>query len=307
MNHPILDGRSAAAFIAAAACWGTATVMTKNILAAIPPLTLLTIQLTVSVSLLWTVVYFSHRCLPGKSKLLSVGLIGLLNPGISYTLSLIGLTTTTASMSTLLWASEPVLILGLAWFMLGEKITPTLITFSIVAIGGVILVGGFFTNQVAVGNVVGNLLILGGVLCCALYTVLARRMRATADPLSAIALQQTFALLWAVAIWPLELRSGQAVNLLQLDLMSWFWAGVSGIIYYALAFWFYLRGLARVNASVAGAFINLIPLFGVGSAYFFLEERLSPLQWIGAVAILFAVFAILLWPEKDATEVATLS
>lgn len=306
MNHQIADARSAFALIAAAACWGIATVITKNVLTSIPPLTLLTLQLTVSVSLLWTVVYFKNKGLPGTSESLSVGLIGLLNPGISYTLSLLGLTTTTASMSTLLWASEPVLILGLAWLMLGEKVTLPLVTFSTIAIGGVILVGGFATDQAAVGTMTGNLLILGGVLCCAFYTVLARSTRTTTDPLSAVALQQTFALLWAFAIWPLELRSEQAVNLFQLGLVDWFWAGLSGIIYYALAFWFYLQGLTRVSATLAGAFINLIPLFGIGGAYLFLAERLAPLQWIGAGAILLAVFAILLWQE-DATEVSSLS
>jgi drug/metabolite transporter (DMT)-like permease len=60
-------------------------------------------QLLVSVGLLWPLVLFKRRRLPPKEKWLSVGWLGLLNPGISYTLSLIGLTITTASMSTLLW------------------------------------------------------------------------------------------------------------------------------------------------------------------------------------------------------------
>jgi hypothetical protein len=38
-------------------------------------------------------------------------------------------------------------------------------------------------------------------------------------------------------------------------------------MYYAAAFWFYLRGLSCVRASVAGGFINLIPVFGIATAY----------------------------------------
>ncbi len=285
--------RAAGALIGAAACWGIATVMTKVLLAAIPPLTLLTIQLTTSVLLLWTLVLFTGRAMPKQRDFVGVGLLGLLNPGISYTLSLLGLTTTTASMSTLLWASEPVLILGLAWLILRETLTPKLLIFALVAMGGVILVGMADANQLAGGRLTGNLLILGGVLCCALYTVLAQRARHAADPLVAVAVQQSFALLWALAILPLEIRSNSLNAWFSFDSGSWFWAMVSGIVYYALAFWFYLQGLARVSATVAGQFINLIPIFGVGTAYLFLQERLAPGQWLGACAILLAVFAIL--------------
>jgi drug/metabolite transporter (DMT)-like permease len=298
MNHPNPDLRSASFLIAASACWGIATVITKHILISIPPITLLTIQLIFSAGLLWPLVFFKGRPLPKKAKCLTVGWPGLLNPGISYTLSLIGLTTTTASMSTLLWASEPILILLLAWIILREQLTPKLILLSLAAISGVILISGFVTGDRAKGNLSGNLLILGGVLCCAFYTVLAQRSGQDTDPLFTVALQQTFALVWAFVILPFEMNSDTLINLLELGILNWFWAGVSGVMYYALAFWFYLQGLARVRATMAGVFINLIPIFGVGGAFLFLGERLAPIQWIGAGAILLSVFAILLLNEK---------
>jgi len=295
MNPSNLDLRAASFLVAASACWGIATVITKYILTSIPPITLLTIQLIVSVGLLWPLIFFKGRRLPEKGKWLKVGWLGLLNPGISYTLSLIGLTTTTASMSTLLWASEPVLIILLAWIILRERLTPKLILLSLVAISGVVLISGLVTGDWAEGNISGSLLILGGVLCCAFYTVFARRVGQDFDPLFAVALQQTFALGWAFLLLPFELTGNSFMNLLQLDTISWFWAGVSGVIYYALAFWFYLQGLARVRASMAGVFINLIPIFGIGGAHLFLGERLSAVQWLGAGAILMSVFIILLF------------
>ncbi len=293
MIHKLPDLRSAIALTGAAACWGIATVITKGLLASIPPFTLLTIQLTTSVLLLWILVYLTGIALPRRRDLLGVGLLGLLNPGISYTLSLLGLTTTTASMSTLLWASEPVLILGLAWLILRESLTPKLIMFALIAMSGVLLVGISGTPSVSGGRLSGNLFILSGVLCCAFYTVLAQRSRHTAAPLTAVAIQQTFALLWALAILPLEVKGNSMVLWFSFDIVSWFWAVASGIVYYALAFWLYLQGLARVNATIAGQFINLIPIFGVGAAYLMLGERLSPNQWIGAIIILLSVFAIL--------------
>jgi drug/metabolite transporter (DMT)-like permease len=293
MNHQKLNGRSIYVLTAAAACWGVATVVTKSVLASIPPITLLVIQLTFSLSLLWLLVYLQGKPLPGRNELLRVGLIGLLNPGLSYTLSLVGLAATTASMTTLLWASEPVLILGLAWLLLRERPTAYLLLFSSTALAGVILVSGSAANGVAGGSVSGNLFVLGGVLCCALYTVLVRRIDAPVEPLIAVAVQQVFALLWVLTIWPLELDGTTFVSLSQLGVMNWFWAALSGIVYYAIAFWFYLQGLTRVSASHAGVFINLTPVFGISAAYLYLGERLTPIQWLGGWAVLLSVFAIL--------------
>jgi drug/metabolite transporter (DMT)-like permease len=66
-------------------------------------------------------------------------------------------------------------------------------------------------------------------------------------------------------------------------------------MYYVAAFWFYLWALRSVPASMAGMFLNLIPVFGVSTAYVFLGERLTAIQWIGAAAILLSICALLGW------------
>jgi len=135
--------------------------------------------------------------------------------------------------------------------------------------------------------------VLLGVLCCALYTVLACHGAVALDPLLVVALQQTFALLWALLIWPIEGLLQTSANLAAIEPHHWAGAIVSGVLYYALAFWLYIIGLRYLPASVAGLFLNLIPIFGVGGAYLFLGERLSLAQWAGAALILAAVFGIM--------------
>jgi drug/metabolite transporter (DMT)-like permease len=107
-----------------------------------------------------------------------------------------------------------------------------------------------------------------------------------------VALQQTTALVWAGLIWPFELQAAKA-DLAAISLETWLWAVVSGIVYYALAFWFYIVGLKKIPASLAGLFLNLIPIFAIGGAYIFLGERLGAIQWAGAILILVAVAAML--------------
>ena len=106
---------SAWSLVAAAACWGTATAISKRAVDEIAPLTLLPLQLAVSVSvLLIASLIAGDRRLPVEHRG-RLAWLGVLNPGLAYALSLAGLSRITASASALLWATEPVLILLLAW------------------------------------------------------------------------------------------------------------------------------------------------------------------------------------------------
>ncbi len=280
------------ALVLAAACWGFGAVMTKYALEQIPPLTLLVVQLAISTAVLWILLLAQGIRVVFNRDTLQLGLIGVLNPGLAYTFSLLGLAQTTASMSALLWAAEPILIIGFAWLILCERLTWPLLICAAVAIVGVGVVAGLDVWAGANSSLVGNLLIAAGVCCCAMYTVLTRRMVANGAPLLIVALQQTAALLWALLIWPAELLARQSVDLAAIPITFWVWGMVGGVVYYALAFWLYIIGLKRAPASLAGLFLNLIPLFGVGGAYLFLGERLASAQWLGAIVILVAVMLI---------------
>jgi drug/metabolite transporter (DMT)-like permease len=68
-------------------------------------------------------------------------------------------------------------------------------------------------------------------------------------------------------------------------------AAVSGLLYYALAYSFYLSALRSVRASVAAASFYLIPVFGLAGGWL-IGYRLQPVQWIGATVVVLAVAAI---------------
>jgi drug/metabolite transporter (DMT)-like permease len=287
-----------------AALWGIATVISKDLLASVPPITFLLIQLVPSVCVLWVLVLATgtvrwHGFVP-------LALLGLLNPGLSYTLSMLGLTKTTASVATLLWAAEPALIVVTAWFLLQEIITGRFLIATVAAACGVLLVSGIVGGgDLASASGHGAALILGGVLYCALYTVLSRRIASSIDPLPAVALQQTVGLIWAIAIWPLEPQGDPINGVVGLSQRELLGGALSGLMYYAAAFWFYLKALRSVPATTASIFLNLTPVFGVASAYTFLGERLTLSQWTGAATILLSVLALLTWAAAPKTHAPT--
>src|SRR5215207_2165670 len=160
------------ALVLAAARWGFGAVMSKYAIDQVPPLTLLVVQLVVSVVLLWIAVAVQGTPSRGSRDSIRLGLIGVLNPGLAHTFSLLGLTQSTASMSALLWAAEPILIIGFAWLLLCERLTWPLLACAALAIVGVGVVAGLDVWGGGTSSLLGNLLIVIGVCCCALYTVL---------------------------------------------------------------------------------------------------------------------------------------
>src|SRR6476661_8455192 len=139
MARSSIAPRDLAALILAATCWGVGTVISKAALAEISPFTLLPIQLAASLAVLAILMRSQGISFRTEGSPL-LGRLGLLNPGIAYGLSLIGLTTITASLSVLLWALEPLMILFLAAWFLRERITPTFVALSVVAVAGMVVI-----------------------------------------------------------------------------------------------------------------------------------------------------------------------
>jgi probable blue pigment (indigoidine) exporter len=277
--------------ILAAACWGFGTVISKRAVAEIPPLTLLPLQL--GSSLLFLGILMRVRGLPLRDPIASriLGRLGALNPGLAYALSLLGLVTITASLSVMLWALEPLLILVLAAWLLRERVTPALVILSLVAVGGMLLV---IYQPGGAGSPIGLLLTVAGVGCCAVYTVITRRWISTSDSTDQVVVaQQAYALAFAFLLVTAAWILGGAVLPVAVSPIGLASATGSGVVYYGLAYWLYLTGLRQVPASIAAASFYLIPVFGVAGGFLFLGERLEPSQWLGVAVVLGAIAVIL--------------
>src|SRR5688572_23823571 len=232
---------SAWSLVAAAACWGVATAISKRAVDEIPPLTLLPIQLAVSVAILAVAFLIEGRGLPSEHRR-PLALLGVLNPGLSYALGLAGLARITANASALLWATEPVLILLIAWVILQQRPTAAVVSCATAA--------------------------------CAVYTVLSGRFLASSSTLGVVLLQQLSALTFAVVLLFGGAAAGRTTDLEGVSATGWASALLAGAFYYGVAFCFYVRGLRTCPPAVAGLFINLVPVFGVAAAGLLLDERL---------------------------------
>jgi drug/metabolite transporter (DMT)-like permease len=298
MARTSIARRDLGALVLAATCWGLGTVISKAALDEIPPLTLLPVQLASSLVVLG--VLMRRQGVPfrsGGSPLL--GRLGLLNPGVAYALSLLGLVTITASLSVLLWALEPLMILVLAAVFLRERVTPAFVVLSTVAVGGMILV--VYEPSAGAGHLIGVALTLAGIACCAVYTVVTRRWIPDAKETSQVVLaQQAHALALSLVVLVAIGLVGGAIVPEAVTPLGFASAVASGALYYAGAYWFYLGALRHVPASYAAVSFYLIPIIGVAAGALLLGERLDPRQWVGATIVLAAILAILRQPSRSA-------
>jgi drug/metabolite transporter (DMT)-like permease len=281
--------------VAAAACWGLGTVTSKQVVDDVSPLTLLPIQLVASCLFLLGLGLVRQDRLAWSPQLRRLAGLGVLNPGIAYALGLVGLTSITASMYVLLWATEPVVILLLAALVLREHISPRLATGIAVAVLGVVFV---VYQPGAAGAATGVTLTLVSVGFCAAYTVLTRRLLLDDASLTVVLAQQVAALVFAVLLATgVALVRGTGWDLGGHSATVWTGAAASGILYYGLGFAFFVTGLRHVPAAYAAAFLPLIPVFGLAAGYL-IGERLEPRQWIGATAIVATTALIARWQRR---------
>lgn len=274
----------------AAACWGFGTVVSKRALDQFEPVPLLIVQLSVSVLAVALLHWWHARRIteqPSQRPGVRAAALGVLNPGIAYALGLAGLATIAASTAVVLWASEPALIALLAVVVLRERLTAMLSVALMIALGGMVLV--VYSGDLD-GNGVGVALTLGAVLACAIYTVLARILVVDSSAIRVTLYQQVAALAFALVFAGVVLVAvdGAWVGLGEVTVSGWVTALASGVLYYGLAFAFYLTALQHVPASVAGLFLTLVPVFGLAGAIV-TGESLEPHQWLGAALVVGSV------------------
>jgi probable blue pigment (indigoidine) exporter len=272
---------SNAYLIGAALCWGLGTVLSKQALGGFDASLLLPFQLTCSVLLLGAFLLVTGASVRGIQQPARVAALGVLNPGIAYAVGLIGLAQINASLSVIIWATEPVLIVLLAFALLRERLTLASALCLALAMAGVaVIVGAPSTGD----SLTGIVLTFSAVIACAFYSILLRRMNLTDGTLPVVFVQQASALAFAVAV--LLVAAGRSLDTADATGSQVASAIIAGALYYGVAFLLYVAGLRRTSAGRAGMFLTLIPVFGLLFSALLLGETLNQRQFLGSVVVI---------------------
>jgi drug/metabolite transporter (DMT)-like permease len=270
-----------AAAAVAALLWGLSETTSKVALSGLAAIDLLALEIAVATLALWCVPSVRATARPGFRAGYLV--LGLCEPAAAYALFNLGLERTSASEAALLVSLEALVLAPVAAVVLRERLTPALVVALVLGVaGGAVLAGQGGHRGV---SVLGDALVLAGVVATAAYSVGARRLAPGADAFVVTAYQLLGALVIVLPVWiAVSLRGGSRLGAASGG--QWLAAALTGIIGSALPFALYTYAVAHVPATRAAPVLNLVPLVGVGSAVAVLGERLSGLQLLGGLLLL---------------------
>jgi drug/metabolite transporter (DMT)-like permease len=268
-------------------CWGSGPVMSKSALSSSGPLFLLAVQLGASIIFLLAAALFTGKRITLERGYAALGLTGVFEPTLGYGLGNIGLTATTASVATLIAASETPFVCILMYIL--YRVRPNAFTaVAVMGVGiGVFLVvhpslsGGAQTNAV-----VGNMFVLAGALAAAFYVTLSSKLVRFTDPLPLLIAQQVTGFIVALVWLAIAVFIGWE------DIPRWSgvehicFAAVSGVVEFGPPFWLFLIAMRGLSANAVAVITALVPVVAVFEARLSLGEGMLTTQWIGSGLII---------------------
>lgn len=269
--------------------WGISFINVKIVLGEIPPVTIALIRFAIA-SLLLGMIF--ARMEPGtkveKKDLPMMALAGIMGITMYFYFENNGIKLTTAANAALIVAFVPLITILLdvlffhsraSWLkVVGVGIAVTGTYFSITANGQISL---------SSTNFKGNMFMVCAMLVWAFYTLANKSLQRKYSGLCLTTYQTIFGTVFMVPLVLPEMKEWKMFSLLSLGHILFLAVCCS-----VLGYWFYMYSLKHLDVTVTTIYLNLVPVVGVAGGYLFLQESVLPIQMIGGVLTLLAIFVV---------------
>ena len=273
------------ALLVAVAIWGASFLVTKTALDGMGPLTVLVLRFGVGFAFLvpFAVARGYRPRLSLTPRFIAFGVTGIV---LHNGLETAGLVYTSSAAAAMVSAALPALTVAASMMFLREKISLRNAIGIAISFAGVLLVASAGSDGGAQLQLLGNVMVLGGLLSWVAFTIQAKKMPSHHDPLVATTAGVGSALLFLLPLAGVEVAATGAPQLTA--------GGVASILYLAalssaVAYWLWNQALTEMDASVAAPYLNLIPALAVGLALI-VGERVLVEQLIGGVVVAVGVW-----------------
>lgn len=289
MPKPTLPASHALLALAVVAVWGTNFVVIREALQVVPPFTLATLRYVLA--FLPAALLLPRPALPWKDLALYGVLIGVGQFALLF-LAMRG--HITPGLASLVIQSQVFFTIGLAMWRAGERLARHQWLALALAAAGLGLIG---THTDGHTTPWGLLLVLVAAFNWACGNLVARRA-AGVNMLAYVVWSSAFAVP-PLALLALVVEGPQAIGQALQRAGAFEWGAIAwqavGNTLFGYAAWGWL--LARHPAATVSPWALLVPVFGMGSAAWWLGEPLPPWK-LGAAALVLTGLALnLLWPR----------
>ncbi len=212
-------------------------------------------------------------------------LLGILGNTVYQFLFIYGVKFTHVSHVAILLATTPIFTAAMSdWFGF-ERVGKKLWLGILLSFAGVVLVvfgAGFHLGSLT--GLIGDALVLSASIVWSIYTVFSRRIVERYSAWHYIVYTIAIGTLFLI---PISLPSVLKQDYSSLGVYEWLamaYAGLFGLVF-GYSAWYY--GVEKIGSTRTSVYSNLTVVAGVSIGMIFLNERLAPLQWLGA-AVIFA-------------------
>lgn len=271
-----------------ALCWSGAWIAGKLGVQAAPPLELSAIRFAIAGVLLLGIARLTGARL-GTERIGLIALSAVFGIFGYNALVFVGLTMAPASDAGLIVPTLTPVLTALFATTVGEHLTrDKVVGFVLSATGAalVIAAGGSFGSALSGERLVGDLLMIGGAACWAVYATIGTITLRTGSPLGVTGLST---LIGAAMLFPFGfLEHGYR------DVPSWpanAWLAIAYLVVFAtiVGFVLFYWAVRRFGAGLGAMTSYLVPIGTLALAALILGERPAPLQLVGGAVILLGV------------------
>jgi drug/metabolite transporter (DMT)-like permease len=221
---------------------------------------------------------FQRQHLP---HLIGLGLLG----NTAYQLFFIyGISFTTAENSSLILATVPAWVALVGTIVGVERVEPVGWVGIVLSLVGIffIISGSDRLADFPFGgsSLRGDLLILGGTLCWSLYTLLVRPMTRRYSSVSVTSVTTTIGTVPLVLV---GVPHATSIPWTGIPLVAWAALVFSGVFAIGVAYLFWNYGVSKLGSARTSIYSNLSLPAALLTAWLWLHETLTPMQWWGTV------------------------
>lgn len=271
--------------------WGSSYLFIKiGVEAGLEPFTLVTLRLLIGGLLLAAVVAVARERLPRSPRTYANLLVmGVLSVALPFSLITWAEQSVDSALAAILTAPVPLFVILIASvFLRNEQITANRLLGLVIGLVGVAVLVGFDPGDVASGELVAEIALIGAAVSYAAGGVYAKRTMHGLRPMIPALFQVTFALVIAAALAfvferPTEMR------LTPEAIFAVAWLGLLGS---GLAYLVFFRLLDRWGATRTSMVAYTLPVFGIVLGALVLDEPVDARLLIGTALVIGGIFLV---------------
>lgn len=274
----------AAGMILVTLFWGGNFTATKLAFTQIEPLAFTALRFVLATVVIWFIVRRVEGPVPLPTgtlrPLIVLGVVG----NTCYQIFFVeGLSRTSATKSSLILAAMPVVVTVAASLLGVEKVSRRQVVAILLATVGVVIVVFARGGTLGGGISLGEVLLLGGVLTWALYTLLLRHWKL---PISALRLTAWTLYTGTPGLVLVGIPALRRTDWSRMSLAGWGGTLYASLLSLIAAYILWNRGVAKLGAARTVAYNTIVPLIATVIAMVGLGERPGAAHLVGGVLII---------------------